>query len=168
MRRSIAKVKGVAFLLWHLKHEMTHVLLGLVWAWFLREVWQEFNVGWITVSIVGALLPDIEHFIFFVGYGRKDPYTQGIVTHLRSREWRNLAVFMSKGHKQNTSLMYHNYYFMAFLFTLSILSLFLDWNSGVVLFGAMLTHYCFDVFDDLITLGHVNANWKRWGRGQLA
>lgn len=164
MRRSVARIRGLAFLLWHLKHEMTHVLLGLLWAWFLREIWAEFNVRWITISVIGSLLPDIEHFIFFFSYGKKDPYTQGVFTLLKGRQWRNLAVFMSIGHKHNTNLRYHNYYFMSVLFALSILCLFLDWNSGVVLFGAMLTHYCFDVVDDIITLGRVNPNWKRWGR----
>lgn len=159
MKQSVAKIRGLAFLMWHLKHEMTHVLLGLVWAWVLREVWNEFNVRWITISIVGSLLPDVEHFMFFFGRGKKDPYTQGIVMLLRTKQWRNLAVFMSKGHK-HMNLKYHNLYFMSFLFILSLISFFFDWNSAVVLFGAMLIHYSFDIVDDLWVLGRVNANWK--------
>jgi membrane-bound metal-dependent hydrolase YbcI (DUF457 family) len=56
----------------------------------------------------------------------------------------------------------HNFYFVVFLFLLSIGSFFYDWKVGIVLFGAMLTHYLFDVFDDIVTLGYVNVNWKRF------
>lgn len=165
MKRSVARVRGLAWILWQSKHEFIHVLLGLVWAWFLREVWNELNPRWIAIAVTGSLLPDVEHFVYFLGHGKQDPYTKQIFSFLRTKQWRALTLLITKGHKHNTNLRYHNYYFMAFLFALSILSLFIDWNAGVVLFGAMLTHYCFDIIDDIVILGHVNPNWKRWGKG---
>ena len=49
------------------------------------------------------------------------------------------------------------------LFGLATGSLLVDWNASVILFGAMLLHYLFDIGDDIVTLGQINPNWKRWG-----
>ena len=53
---------------------------------------------------------------------------------------------------------------MTILFGLATGSMFVDWNAGVILFGAMLLHYLFDIADDIVTLGQINPNWKRWGK----
>lgn len=163
MRQSVARLKGLGFIMWHARHEFYHVLLGLMWAWFLRELWQQFNVRWIIVAVAGSLLPDLDHFLYFFFYGKKDIYSEQVKSFLKGREWRILATYLSTGHKYQTDLATHNFYFVTFLFVLSLTSFFYDWKTGVVLFGAMLTHYLFDVFDDIATLGYVNANWKRLG-----
>lgn len=162
MRRSVARLKGLGFILWHARHGFYHVLLGLVWAWFLREVWQQFNVRWIAVSVIGSLVPDLDHFYFFLFYGKEDMYTKQIKSFLKNRQWRILTKFLETGHKYQTDLATHNFYFILFLLLLSFGSFFYDWKVGVVLFGAMLTHYLFDVFDDIVTLGYINVNWKRF------
>lgn len=157
-------VKGAGFIFWHARHEFYHVLLGLAWAWFLRELWGQFNPRWILTSVAGSLLPDLDHILYFLGYGRNDTYTRQIKNFLKSRQWRTTAVFIENGHKSNTELSYHNYYFMAILLGLALVSSFVEWEAGVILFGAMLIHYLFDVADDIIQLGGVNPNWRRWGR----
>jgi len=162
MRRSVARLKGIGFILWHTRHEFYHVLLGLVWAWFLREIWRQFNIRWITVSVIGSLLPDLDHFFYFFVYGRKDIYAKQIKSFLRGREWRIVWNLLETGHKYQTDLATHNFYFILFLLLLSLASFFYDWKIGVVLFGAMITHYLFDVFDDIMMLGYINPNWKRW------
>lgn len=168
MRLIPARVRGAGFILWHSRHELYHVLLGLVWAWYLRERWNEFNLRWIWYSVIGSLLPDIDHLLYFFVYGRKEPYTRQIAQFLRAGQWRNVTIFIETGHKMNTHLFTHNYYIMAMLLALSFLSSFVEWNVGVVLFGAMIIHYSFDVADDLIILGHLNENWKRWGKAKNA
>lgn len=142
-------------------------MLGLVWAWFLREQWHEFNSRWIWLSIVGSLLPDADHLIYFLSYGRNDWYTKQIRRFLKDHEWRTLTVFMEVGHKHNTKLSWHNYYFMALLLGVSLFSSLYEWRVGVILFGAMVIHYLFDIADDWVTLGAINPNWKRWGRGKI-
>lgn len=165
MQKGVARIRGIGFIIWHARHEFYHILLGLLWAWFLRERWQEFNHKWIWLSLVGSLLPDLDHFFYFLGYGKNDTYTVQIKNFLKNRQWRALTQFIESGHKDNTNLSYHNYYFMIFLFISSILSSLYEWRVGVILFGAMLIHYVFDIGDDIIQLGTVNANWKRWGNG---
>ena len=161
MRRSVARLKGIGFILWHTRHEFYHVLLGLLWAWILREIWKQFNVRWITVAVIGSLLPDLDHFFYFFIYGRKNIYSKQVKMFFKSREWRILWKFLETGHKYQTGLATHNIYFMIFLLLLSLISFFYTWKVGVVLFGAMLIHYLFDIFDDILILGYINANWKR-------
>lgn len=114
--------------------------------------------------MVGSLLPDLDHLYYFIGYGRRDSYTKIIFDMLKNRQWRKLALFVAAGHKYNTNLSYHNYYFMIFLALLTAVSSYFDWQAGFILFGAMVGHYLFDIFDDFVQLGQVNASWKRWGR----
>ena len=67
MRRSVARIKGLGFILWQTRHMVYHVMLGLLWAWFLRERWGEFNPKWIAMAVVGSLLPDLDHLNYFFG-----------------------------------------------------------------------------------------------------
>lgn len=164
VRRHIARVRGLGFIAWHSRHEFYHVLVGLVWAWFLRELWNEFNIRWVILSVFGSLLPDADHLWYFFTYGRKESYTSRIKELLRTRQWRNLTVYMETGHKYNTNLSLHNYYFMIFLIVVALVSVVYSWNAAVILFGSMLFHYTFDIFDDIVQLGEVNENWRRWGR----
>jgi hypothetical protein len=163
MRRSLARVKGFGFIFWHARHLLYHVLLGLAWAWFLREWWHIFNSKWIIISVFGSLLPDTEHLLYFFTYGRKDAYTRNLRKFLWEHEWRVATLCVEKGHKNKTRLRFHNIYIIGLLLLLASLCFISDRNSWVVLFGAMVIHYTFDIFDDIITLGYINPNWKRWG-----
>lgn len=166
MRIGLAKLRGLGFILWHARHMGYHILLGLAWAWFLRERWGQFNPKWVWTAIIGSILPDIDHFFYFFGYGKNDIYTHKMFELLKTKQWRNLTVFVESGHKHNTNLSTHNIYIMAVFLLCSLLSSFVDWEVGVLLFGAIVSHYGFDIFDDLVQLGHMNANWKRWGSGK--
>lgn len=164
MRVSVARIKGLGFVLWQARHMGYHVLIGLMWAWFLRERWGVFNQKWIWTAVVGSLIPDIDHLNYFAGYGKHDSYTKQILAYLRERKWRSLAYFIATGHKYNTNLSYHNIYVVVVLLIASILASRFDWEVGVVLLGAMVLHYLFDIADDIVQLGTLNSNWKRWGK----
>lgn len=166
MRRNLARIKGLGFIFWHARHEFYHALLGVAWAWVLREVWGEFSTKWLLLSIFASLLPDVEHLFYFLTYGSRDRYTKEIKNFLKTHQWRTLTIYIEHGHKQNTELSYHNIYVILFLFILAFICFVFDWNTWVVVFGAMITHYIFDILDDIVTLGYINPNWKRWGNGR--
>ncbi|MFH0750122.1 MAG: metal-dependent hydrolase [Candidatus Gottesmanbacteria bacterium] len=165
MRRSIARIKGLGYIFWHARHMVYHVLLGLVWASFLREAWGEFSWYRLFLALFGSLIPDIEHLIYFFANGRGDEYSKQVKEFLRAKEWRVLTSFVEQGHKYNTNLSYHNVYFVAFLLILMIVCFMANWEAWIVVLGAMVIHYLFDIFDDYRILGYLNSNWKRWGNG---
>lgn len=167
IRRSVARVKSVGWIIWHTKHEITHILFGLVWAWFLRELWGEFNPRWVWFSVGASVLPDIDHILYFYTYGKKDAFSVQTRFYLRHFQIRNLWNLWENGHKYNSGLATHNLFTVGGLFVLSIVSYFYEWQTAVVLFGAMLIHYGFDMVDDLIVLGSLNPNWKRLGRSRF-
>ena len=160
-------VKTVARITWYLKHETIHVLIGVAFAWFLREFWGEYSSKQLYLSIIGSLVPDLDHFIFFFFYGRKDPYSIQVKEFLRQGKISNLASFMAAGHKDNTNLWSHNIYNIGFLLLGVVFFYQLDWKMAVVLLGSMILHFVFDIIDDLVVLGTVNPNWKRWGRPRV-
>lgn len=166
IHRGLAKVKGAGYILWQSRHMAYHVMLGLLWAWFLRERWGEFNPKWIWTAVVGSLLPDVDHLNYFFRHGRNDAYTQQVISYIKHRQWRTLFYFLAIGHKFNTSLSYHNVYTVGFFMVLAAGASLIDWQVGVVLFGAMILHYLFDMVDDVVVLGAINPNWKRWGNGR--
>lgn len=164
MRKTFAKFRGMGFILWQSRHMAYHVMLGLLWAWLLREIWGEFNPKWIWTAVIGSLLPDADHINYFLGYGKRDSYTQQVFSHIKRKEWRSLFYLVATGHKMNTSLSYHNIYVVGIFIALSAVAFLYDWRVGVVLFGAIVSHYLFDIADDVVQLGELNVNWKRWGR----
>ena len=158
----MARLRGLGFIVWQARHYMYHLLVGLAWAWFLRETWQEFNPRWITISLIGSVIPDFDHVIYFMTYGKHDLYTKQVRSFLRAHEWRTLTAFVATGHKYNTSLATHNYYFTAFLSFTAFVSFLFDWKAGVIFFGAMVFHYLLDIWDDIAMLGKINSNWRRF------
>ena len=167
MRRGIAKIKGLGFVLWHARHMGYHVLVGLGWVWMLSKRWDESLPSvWIITSVIGSLLPDVDHLFYLFGHGRGDDYSGHIRELLHERKWRAVIVFMENGHKHNFGLVTHNYIVMIVLMIVGAVASVIDWNVGVVLIGAMFLHYLFDILDDLVLLGRTNPNWKRWGRAK--
>ncbi len=166
MRRSVARIKGLGFIVWHTRHHAYHLLIGVTWAWVLREVWHEFQPRWIMLSLIASELPDVDHVAYFLTYGKHDPYSKLVKSLFANRQWRLLWYTLDKGHKQNTNLATHNYFTILALFGLSLVAYTFEWQSSVIFLGAMVLHYLFDIVDDLLMLGRINDNWKRWGRHQ--
>ncbi len=164
MKRSLSRIRGAGFILWHARHLLYHVLLGLVWAWLLREIWQEFDIRFVLTSVFFALLPDVEHVWYFVTYGKSATYTQSIKNLIRSRQWRKVAVFIEHGHKDQTELQFHNIYTIGLLLVFLAMSIVWDVRIVTVAAGSSVIHYVFDIFDDVMILGYVNRNWTRWGK----
>lgn len=146
------------------KHIFTHILIGLVYAWFLREWWQELSIPYTVLAAFGSVMIDLDHVIYFFTYGRKEWYAQEVRKLLKQGQLRSLMYFLKTNHKYNAGLATHNIYFLAGFFLLSLVSFQFDWKSGVVIFGAIVLHLLLDILDDLWVLGYLNPNWKRLRR----
>lgn len=161
-------VKSATRLVWYARHELYHVLIGIVYAWVLREAWGVFDVRQILWSIFGSLLPDVDHLIYFFFYGRADVYSQQVKAILRQGGLAKVSYFLAHQHKKNTNLWSHNIFVISFLFVFAYVSSLYDWRLGLILFGAMILHYLFDITEDLVLLRALNPNWKRWGRARIS
>lgn len=146
------------------KHMLTHVVIGLLYAWFLRLFWVDLSTKYMVMAVVGSVLIDFDHVAYFFTYGRREWYATQARKLMKLGQFKNLCYFLKEGHKHNTGLATHNVYYLGFFLVLSIISFQYDWVAGVVLFGSIVLHFLFDIADDLWVLGHLNDNWKRLRR----
>lgn len=152
------------YLMWYSRHHMIHILIGLVYAWILREWWNEFSFRYIVLALIGSEIIDMDHVIYMFFYGRHEAYAIQARNFLRQGQLGTLVKFLADNHKHNTSLASHNIYFLAAFFILAVVSFQFDWNASVVFFGAIVLHLLYDIFDDFWALGYMNENWKRLRR----
>ncbi len=163
----LSRIKRVPFWIWYSRHELTHVLIGLTFAWFLREVWGEFSTRHVFWAVIGSVVLDADHLLYFFLYGRHEWYARESRRILRRGQIGTLINFWKNNHKQNTGLASHNIYFLAFFAGISFICAYFDLKSSLVFFGAIVLHMVFDMFDDLWALGRLNENWKRLRRKKV-
>lgn len=158
------RIKRVPYVLWYGKHELTHVLIGLLFAWFLRELWNEFSLKYGLFTIIGSLIIDLDHGFYLFFYGKHDQYALEAKKFLRQGQIGTLFKYFQDNHKNNTSLATHNIYFIGFFALISIGAFWLDMRSSLAFFGAVVLHLLYDVLDDLWVKGYINENWKHLRR----
>lgn len=161
MKRMTARIKGALFITQQANHHLVHILLGITWFYLLHRFIPQLSLYHLVLAIIGSELPDIEHVFYFYMHGKKDSYSLKVKYYVRKRMWRQLTVFLKNNHKHLTALKFHCIQWMLFLIILAIGSFLYDHLSLLVLLGAMVTHYGFDIIDDIIFLGRINPNWKK-------
>jgi hypothetical protein len=163
MRRGFARLQGLAYITWHARHLLYHILLGVAWMWIIRDQLSVYSPQLLLLSITGSVFPDVEHLVFFLFSGKRDPYSVQIKKYVWHRDWRVLATFIERGHKYNTRLSYHNIYTIVLCVVIGFIFLVFRGYPYFVFTGAMVIHYVFDMMDDIALLGYTNSNWFRWG-----
>jgi hypothetical protein len=140
-------------------HMVIHVLFAFsaLLPFYIFEIRLANTVIWITPIV--ALLPDIEHLVFFGTYGRKSSYTQEACKVLQKQGFKALIKHLSKSHKTLTSLYLHNGLTMILFFALGV-GLFTHGIFTLSYLCLILTsHYLYDILEDLLINGKVNPNW---------
>jgi hypothetical protein len=160
-KRMTARLKGAFFITRQANHHMVHLLLGVLWFYFVRRSVPELGPYHLFLAILGSELPDIEHLFYFYMHGKKDSYSLQVRFFIRHRMWRELSLFLKNNHKHLTKLKFHCLQWILIHTVLTGAGFLYDHFSAVILLGAMVTHYCFDVVDDIIFLGRINPNWKK-------
>jgi len=142
-------------------HPLVHVLLGLACAFTVIHFIPGANIlKLIAVGVLGNLIPDVDHLLYFFLYGRKSEYAKIFKSHLKLREFRMALRFIKDNHKNNTGVYSHNILSL-------MLSIFLAWYLGesrdragfYVFFMSWSTHYIFDMFEDVLFFKKLNTNW---------
>ena len=164
--RKIRKVTKIPFLFWYARHELVHMLLGLVYIYILGQIWGEINRYQIFLAVFGSLLIDLDHVLYYIYYGRHDDYSKHVISLFRHGNLKTLFGFLKDNHKDNTNLMTHNIYFVVIFTGLLLASFWYDWKARTIVFGAIVIHLIFDMVDDIWMKGRLNENWMRWGRNR--
>jgi hypothetical protein len=133
-------------------HMFIHILLGIV-----IGVWLELTAVQIVTLGMLAMLPDLEHIVFFLTYGKKTKYAKKEKYYLLKGDIKGLVNFCKKNHKFNTSLYFHNAIVPILLIWGSINFIDNHWVSAIL--ATLASHYIFDIVEDLLILGKINSNW---------
>ncbi len=161
MKKMSARIRGAFFITKQANHHIVHILLGIFWFYLLQQTIHQLELRHFFLAILGSELPDAEHLIYFYLHGRRDVYSVKVKNLIRNRQWRELTLFLKNNHKYLTTLKFHCLQWVFFLTILTGISFIFDHYATVVMLGAMVTHYVFDIVDDFIFLGKMNPNWKR-------
>lgn len=133
---------------------LAFLVIGLTTGW-------SFNVATgLGIAILGSVLPDIDHFIFFFWYGATTTYAKGAKKSYAKEGLRGFVDYCKKNHKHNTRLVSHNFWVAAGL--LPVLAWFSITNHVLLAIFAMawIFHFGFDMLEDILFFGRVNENWK--------
>lgn len=147
-------------------HHTLHALFGVVFYFYFVEPYFPGNFQQLfLLAILGSLLPDADHILYFLVYGRKKEYTQMAKAVFREDGIRAFFRFCNTNHKLQTGLVSHNLLTVATLFLFTII-FFVDAQAkSFTLAGAMSVHFLMDMVEDWIYLGGLNPNWYlKFGR----
>src|SRR5689334_5476636 len=146
--RKVARVATST--LWHGKHELTHLLMGLFWLMFLSHLDPEVTKKFIPLALIGSLFPDLEHLIFHFITNRNNPYSKDVKQFLRKRQLLALTKYLEENHKTESYLPLHNIFVVAIVIVATMVAFWNGEEATVVFLGAIALHYVFDMADDII------------------
>jgi hypothetical protein len=114
----------------------------------------------LSVSLLGSLAPDVDHFVYFYTYGKRTSYAQTALTFLRKFDFKGFINFAKYNHKYNHGLLSHNIgsFFLSALFFF-IFALDTDRFTATTFVMSVMFHFLYDIVEDLIFFGRLNPNW---------
>ena len=146
-------------------HTLIHLTWG-VWAFLVVDFcvnWQLNFITGISVALVASIVPDIDHFLFILGYGKGTEYARKARTAYRNHGVQGFAEYCKKNHKNNVGLWSHNYWVGVLLLPILTWASMKDHSLMTVFVLAWIFHYIFDMLEDMLFFGKINPNWKLGG-----
>ena len=142
-------------------HMVIHVLFGIICGYTVHEIFIEANtMNLIFYGVLGSLLPDVDHFIYFYFYGRNSEYSKMVRKFIKDKKFRKLMNYLKVNHKKNTGLYSHN--ILSVIVALYLFQYYVrikDMPVFSVLALAWFMHYIFDLAEDILFMKKVNSNW---------
>jgi len=120
----------------------------------------------ITISFVGALLPDLDH-LAVLAHGNSPFVIQGRKLIRSGRPIQAMKLFMSRERKDIGPMYLHNFVIFFPVAAIALAALVTD-NPPLVFLVTLgvFPHMCVDVVDDLLVLGSFR-NWRRFPKTDL-
>ncbi len=141
-------------------HLLVHVLIGVTAAIIFYEIsGNALLIKLMVVAIIGSVLPDIDHLLYYFVYGRKTEYALQVKNFLRNKQIKKYVSFCIDNHKKNTGLYSHNIISVLITLSISLWAINQEREYTTMFFIAWSLHYIFDIFEDVIFLKKLNPNW---------
>ena len=141
-------------------HLLIHIFLGVVCALLAHEMFPASNIrGLVTLGILGNTLPDLDHVIYFLTYGKKTEYSTMVKALISNKRLRELKKFLSQNHKYLTGLYSHTLLSPVITSLLSINFYRKGEPYLLVLFLSFSAHFIYDIIEDFLFFGRLNKNW---------
>lgn len=142
--------------------ELVHIIFGLATAYITSLLFPLTPLTKILlVSLLGAvILPDLDHILYMFWYGRKNETIKYLKNILKEDGLRQFWKMSLKTHKEIVGLYSHNIVSLAIVIGFYIwASIFNDYALKSALTLGWISHYIWDMTEDLIYFGGLNPNW---------
>jgi hypothetical protein len=141
-------------------HVLIHILFGLMCSLIVYKKFDNENLTLLLlIGFFGNTLPDIDHVIYFLTYGKDSEYSQIIKFFIKDRHFGEVRRFLKQNHKYLTGLYSHTLISPL----LSTFLTFLFFQRGRVYLGTFFfsisIHFLYDIFEDVLFFGKLNPNW---------
>ncbi|MBW6441872.1 metal-dependent hydrolase [Patescibacteria group bacterium] len=141
-------------------HILIHVLFGIMTALIVSKQYDNENLLLLLLmGFLGNTLPDIDHVIYFLTYGRDSEYSQIIKLFIKERHFREIKNFLRDNHKYLTGLYSHT-------LISPVVSIFLTYFFfqkkliyPATFFFSVSIHFLYDILEDILFFGKLNPNW---------
>ena len=141
-------------------HLLIHISLGILSALIVYNAFPAAMLGGlISLGIAGNTLPDLDHVIYFLTYGKKTEYSTMVKSLISAKQISELRKFLRQNHKYLTELYSHT--LLSPIVTSLLSFIFYKKNSPylLTLFLSISTHFIYDIIEDLLFFGKLNRNW---------
>ena len=141
-------------------HEYVHLTLGVISVYLVFFIFPEYSIVKLFIAgLIGSMIPDIDHLFYLFIYGRSDKYASQVRSLLYQKKYNAAVEYCRTHHKENFFILSHN-----LLTPLLIIPLFyffvVNLRPALSVFAlAIISHFVFDIFEDLLVNRHLNPNW---------
>lgn len=141
-------------------HILIHILLGLICALIISREFQGENLFLLLIcGFLGNTLPDLDHVIYYLTYGKDSEYSQIIKLFIKERDFKEVKDFLRENHKYLTGLYSHT---ILSPLIIGFLTYFFYTKNKIylaTLFLSITVHFSYDILEDLLFFKRLNPNW---------
>jgi len=121
-------------------------------------------------GVLGSLLPDIDHFLYFYFYGKNTEYSKIVRQYIKDKKVRDLVNYWKFNHKKSNGPRLFSHNIVTVLLVLYMFAYFVlvkDTPTSSVIALSFFMHYVFDMGEDVLFMKKLNSNWYlQFKRGQ--
>ncbi len=141
-------------------HHIIHWLVGVFVGVTVYHLIPDLSFTKVLFSAsLGAILPDLDHFVFFYLYGRQTDYARLARKYISNGQLKKFIKFAKTNHKKNFSVYSHNIFTIIALLLISLSLKSTEHFYITVFLLSCAFHYTLDIVEDIFYFGKINPNW---------